>query len=112
MTQDQDSLFASELVIGEILANTVEHAPGLVEIEIDCKGEHPVLVVRDTGPGLKELNGTLPLNEFDEDGRGIFLIKALAAEASVKLSRGYGTELRAVLPIKCKRAERKSEEAN
>lgn len=64
-----------------------------------------MLYVRDTGPGLSELDARLPANAMDEDGRGLFLIKALALEASVKLSRGYGTELRAVLPIKCKRPD-------
>jgi PAS domain S-box-containing protein len=103
MAAEPDQLFAGELVVGEILANTVEHAPGLVEVHVDWRSENPVLTVRDTGPGLRYLNGELPRNVLDEDGRGIFLIKQLTQEASVRPSPGFGTELRAVLSIERKK---------
>jgi len=111
MAANHDEIFNSELVLGEILANTVEHAPGLVELSIDWTGEKPVLTVRDTGPGLRSLNGRLPENILDEDGRGIFLIKALAEEASVKPSQGFGTELRIVLPLSRRGYARKRRDA-
>ncbi|MFN2527294.1 MAG: PAS domain-containing protein [Candidatus Baltobacteraceae bacterium] len=95
-----DELFESELIIGEILANTVEHAPGLVEVELDWLKERPEICVRDTGPGLTRLTANLPENPLDEDGRGIYLIKTLAHDASVRQIAGYGTELRVTLPLK------------
>jgi len=92
-------VFTGELILGEILANTVEHAPGLVEVHIDWTGEKPAVTIRDTGPGLRALDGALPSDLMAEGGRGIFLIKALAEKATVKPSPGYGTEIRAILPI-------------
>jgi PAS domain S-box-containing protein len=97
---DSKNLFEVELVIGEIFANTVQHAPGLVEVAVEWFKESPVISVRDTGPGLEFLIGKLPENALSEDGRGIFLVKALAVDVSLKSTPGYGTELRAVLPLK------------
>ena len=98
MAADPDELFTGEVILSEILANTVEHAPGLVEVHIDWIGGNPILTVRDAGRGLRD-NGSLPDNPLDENGRGVFLIGNLADEAFVNPSPGCGTELRAVLPI-------------
>jgi PAS domain S-box-containing protein len=95
----QDDVFTAELILGEILANTVEHAPGLVEIQIDWTAEKPIVTVRDTGPGLDGLRAELPERVFDEGGRGLFLIKSLAESVTVSRLPGYGTELRVVLPL-------------
>jgi PAS domain S-box-containing protein len=94
-----DDVFTAELILGEILANTVEHAPGLVEMQIDWTSEKPVLIARDTGPGLDGLRANLPEGVFDEGGRGLFLIKSLAESVAVSRLPGYGTELRVVLPL-------------
>jgi len=102
-----DEMFEAELIIGEILANTVEHAPGLVEVELDWLKERPEILVRDTGPGLTRLTAKLPENPLDEDGRGIYLIKTLAHDASVRQIAGYGTELRVTLPLKRDQAAEK-----
>jgi PAS domain S-box-containing protein len=99
---DPAAAFAGELIVGEILANTVEHAPGLVEVYIDWTNDQPSVTVRDTGPGLRSLVAVLPENPLAEGGRGIFLISALAEQVSVRPGPGYGTELYAVLPIKRK----------
>ncbi len=104
MAEDPDAVFAAELIVGEILANTVEHAPGLVEVHIDWTSDKPVLTIRDTGPGLNALNAALPDDVLDEGGRGLFLIRTLAEKASVRPSPGYGTELRAMLPITRRRS--------
>ena len=99
MAVDPEQIFTCELIVGEMLANTVEHAPGLVEVTIDWTKEKPVVTIRDTGPGMRSLNPTLPADMLSEGGRGIFLITSLADGASVKPSPGYGTEIRAILPI-------------
>lgn len=105
LAADPDAVFTAELVLGEILANTVEHAPGLVEVSIDWTGEKPILTVRDTGPGLRSLDGTLPGDVMDEGGRGIFLIGSLSDEASARPTPGYGTEVRVVLQIRRKKED-------
>jgi PAS domain S-box-containing protein len=97
---DEEALFGAELILGEILANTVEHAPGLTEVHIDWTGEKPVVTVSDTGPGLSRLSAALPQDHLSESGRGLFLISALADEVSVSKSPAFGTELRAVLPLR------------
>jgi anti-sigma regulatory factor (Ser/Thr protein kinase) len=92
--------FTAELIAGELLANTVEHAPGLVEINIAWHGNTPVMTVRDSGPGMERIRHTLPEDPFDENGRGLFLIKRLAEDLTVKASPGFGTEVRVTLPIR------------
>lgn len=95
----QADLFSAELVIGEILANTVEHAPGLVEMSIDWIGDSPVVTARDTGPGLTHARSPkLPKDALDENGRGLFLIHELSENVTVRALPGFGTEIRAVLP--------------
>ena len=98
LAADADQVFLGELVLGEILANTVEHAPGLVEVRIDWTGPKPIVLVRDTGPGLDNFVSRLP-EPLAEGGRGLFLISALAEKLMVTRSPGYGTEVHAVLPI-------------
>ena len=95
----QVGTFDAELIVGEILANTVEHAPGLVNMQVDWSQASPVLTVIDAGPGLERFVATLPEDAFTEDGRGLFLVKALAKEVSVESARSFGTKMRVVLPL-------------
>ncbi|HVA28854.1 MAG TPA: SpoIIE family protein phosphatase [Candidatus Baltobacteraceae bacterium] len=96
---DPNALFTAELILGEILANVVEHAPGPVEVQIDWTGEKPVLRVADAGPGLRNRLFELPQDVLAESGRGLFLINALSEAVSLSLSKEGGTELCAVLPL-------------
>lgn len=95
----QAGLFDAELILGEILANTVEHAPGLVNMEIDWSQLAPVLTVIDAGPGLERFTATLPDDALTEDGRGLFLVKALASDVLVESAQSYGTKMTVVLPL-------------
>jgi PAS domain S-box-containing protein len=95
-------LFVAELILGEILANTVEHAPGLVEITIDWTGACPLLTVRDSGPGLPDavhVRPQVPLDPLDENGRGLFLIATLACDVRVESPVDGGTCIVATLPL-------------
>ncbi|HTA55189.1 MAG TPA: SpoIIE family protein phosphatase [Candidatus Acidoferrales bacterium] len=92
-------LFSAELAIGEAIANTVDHAPGLVEVQVDWSEEHPVVVIRDDGPGLLELRAQLPKDCTDETGRGLFLMREFVTDASAHRLPDRGTELRLVLPL-------------
>jgi len=95
---DPESVYVAELILGEILANTVEHAPGLVQIRIDWTDELPIATIRDNGPGLSNVFAQLP-DALDDGGRGLFLINSLAKSVSVGPANDAGTELRVVLPV-------------
>lgn len=100
IARPNEDFYTCELILGELLANVAEHAPGLVEIIIDWTGENPEVHVFDTGPGISRFEGTLPEDILDENGRGLFLIKTLTHDnVSAKLSPGYGTEIQVLLPI-------------
>ena len=93
-SRDQMLSFLSELslpgsdlgdvkyVIGELVANVVEHAPGPVHAEIDWAGDHPLLRMRNAGPGFKP-DASLPDDPMSEGGRGLFLVAALADDLRV-----------------------------
>ena len=98
-TASPDELFRAELILGELLANTVEHAPGRVDVEIDWTGANPTVTVLDTGPGLSRLTTDLPADDFAEHGRGLFIIAALAQHVQVESAPGQGTRLRIMLPV-------------
>lgn len=97
MRPDQD-LFTTELVIGELLANTVEHAPGLVHIVIDWSGEYPLLWVSDSGPGLRSLDVCLPADLLDENGRGLWLVATCARDVRIEPDAN-GTIVHVTLPL-------------
>lgn len=92
-------LFTTELILGELLANTVEHAPGLVEVVIDWTDERPTIRVRDSGSAVKVILKGLPKDPYAEDGRGLFLISTLAEDLRIGPAPGFGTEVTARLPI-------------
>jgi anti-sigma regulatory factor (Ser/Thr protein kinase) len=95
---NEEDLFTAELIIGEVLANTVEHAPGSVRVEIDWTGTNAVVTVADAGPGLSRFAPQLPADALNENGRGLFLIASLARDVKIETKPGMGTKLRIVLP--------------
>jgi anti-sigma regulatory factor (Ser/Thr protein kinase) len=97
--KSEDS-FKSELVLGELLANTVEHAPGLVELSIAWTDEHALLTVRDTGPGVTTLRTMLPADTLYEGSRGLFLVHSLSLGVTVAPSPSGGAEIMVILPLK------------
>jgi PAS domain S-box-containing protein len=96
---ETDGSYASELIAGELLANTVEHAPGLVFLSIEWTGTQLILVVRDSGPGIGYVRKTLPADLMQEGSRGLFLVHELSLDVSVVESAAGGAELRVVLPL-------------
>jgi integral membrane sensor domain MASE1/anti-sigma regulatory factor (Ser/Thr protein kinase) len=97
-TPTEEELFYSEVIIGEALANTVEHAPGAVTVNIDWTNTHPVFTISDAGPGLSRFAATLPTDALNEDGRGLFLIASLARDVKIETEPGAGAKMRIVLP--------------
>lgn len=100
----EDQLFSAELIIGEALANTVEHAPGWVSVNFDWTDTHPVVTISDAGPGIARVARALPNDVLSEGGRGLFLIASLARDLKIESKPGAGTQMRIVLPTE--RSER------
>ncbi len=97
---DTAAVFESELIIGELLANVVEHAPGLVEIHLDwCSSIYPAVRFRDSGPGFCIADALRPADAMCEDGRGLFLIRTLAKFFSAIYLPERGAEVLVVLPV-------------
>jgi len=80
---DQSQIAASEVVIGELLANAVEHAPGGVDVHLDWHGRYPRLIIGDLGEGVTP-RPQLPSDPLSERGRGHFIISHLAREFSIR----------------------------
>lgn len=88
----------AESVIGEILANTVEHAPGLVEVAIDWTGRRARLSVRDSGAHVSFDRIAWPAADA-EGGRGVPLVHALASDVRVEAIPGGGNIFSCTLPV-------------
>ncbi len=99
LLSSEEDLFRIELIIGEILANTVKHAPGLVTVDIDWSGTQPALTIVDTGPGLARFSPSLPNDGLTEDGRGLFLIGTLARDVRVERMPNAGTKMTVNFPV-------------
>jgi serine phosphatase RsbU (regulator of sigma subunit)/anti-sigma regulatory factor (Ser/Thr protein kinase) len=91
-------LFPAELILGELLANAVEHAPGPVHVELAWRGDAPFLIVRDNGDGFQP-RARLPEDLFSESGRGLFLVSALATSVTSTTRLEGGTDVCVVLPF-------------
>ena len=92
-------LFPAELILGELLANAVEHAPGPVHVELGWRDDAPFLIVRDNGEGFQP-RARLPQDVFSESGRGLFLVSAFATSVTSTTRLEGGTDVCVVLPFK------------
>ena len=79
---DSAQIAASEVVIGELLANAVEHAPDGVEVQLNWSDRFPRIIIGDIGGGV-EARPQLPVDPLSERGRGHFLISELARSFSI-----------------------------
>jgi PAS domain S-box-containing protein len=98
-SRPSEDLSNVELIVGELLANTVEHAPGLVSVDIDWSAREPILTLSDSGPGLARFVPKLPDDRLDENGRGLFLVEALAHDVRVDAGTDHGLKIRVTLPV-------------
>jgi PAS domain S-box-containing protein len=93
-----ERLSEAELVLAELLGNVVRHARGLCEVVLDANGPLPVLSVLDRGAGC-ELAPTQRSDALAESGRGLLIVRALAAGFNLLARPGGGTQARAVLRV-------------
>ena len=91
-TGRDDIRFASELAYGELLANAVRYAPGLVHIELSCDARgNALLVVDDQGAGF--VRAQRPPEPFAESGRGLLLVQGVADGLEIGSSPSGGTRV-------------------
>ena len=95
---DAEQVWAAEIIVGEILANAVEHANGPIWVSVNWSDAEPELAVHDLGDSFA-LDPTLPENHLAESGRGLFLVAHLAADLDVAAKRAGGKVVTARLPV-------------
>jgi anti-sigma regulatory factor (Ser/Thr protein kinase) len=95
----QSDIKAAELIFGELTANVAQHAAGMIDIALDWNAKNAVLHVIDRGEGYATGERTEPGDLPTERGRGLWLVGRLGAQLSVEILPGFGTHVRAVLPV-------------
>jgi anti-sigma regulatory factor (Ser/Thr protein kinase) len=88
---------ACETIFGELVSNAVRHAPGAIRVALDWNGNKAILCVEDSGP-VFDYDPALPVNVFAENGRGLYLIRALAGDIDIERF-AEGKAIRVVLPV-------------
>ena len=99
--EEGSDVATAELILGELIANTVEHAPGRVHVSLDCTGDEPVAFIGDNGRGFK-MRARLPDDPLEEGGRGLYLAATLARHLRVRERLEGGTDITVILPIDCR----------
>jgi anti-sigma regulatory factor (Ser/Thr protein kinase) len=89
---------AAELVFGELVGNVVRHAPGAIEIQVDCTGARATLHVIDRGRGFVR-DPSLPPDMLSESGRGLYIVSRLAHALRAERIAGYGNHVAAELRL-------------
>jgi anti-sigma regulatory factor (Ser/Thr protein kinase) len=88
----------AEVVFGELVANTVRHAPGSIDIRVGCDAEGSVVLeVSDTGPEFP-LVPALPSAQC-EGGRGLYIVSRLCPRLWKTCGPHGGNTVSAVLPV-------------
>jgi serine phosphatase RsbU (regulator of sigma subunit)/anti-sigma regulatory factor (Ser/Thr protein kinase) len=86
----------AEIVFGELVANVVRYAPGMVDVALHWDEDRPILHVIDRGRGYPDT--CQPATDIlSETGRGLWLINALGASLSTTVIPGFGHHTRVVL---------------
>lgn len=94
---DDANLGTAALIVGELLANVVRHAPGPFCVTLDWRQEEPVLIVHDTGPGFAL--ETQPATDNAEAGRGLYIVSYLAQHLTADRLPSGGMRIAATLPV-------------
>lgn len=91
----EDAIVRLDVIYAEIVSNAILHAPGPLEVSIQCAetGGDVVLHVKDRGPGYR-VNDQLPTDVFSECGRGLFIISIHSDRFEVEARTGGGSHAR------------------
>lgn len=99
-------LDGAELVVGELLANAVQHGAPPYGICVDWHDDPPILCVVDRGRGMRPLYPAP--GPASEHGRGLLLVRALAGDVVVDgdgVERS-GTRVVVSLPVRRRNGSR------
>ena len=97
-TADSD-IVASEIVFAELISNAFRHGRGPVQIWVEFDSPECTLNVRDGGGGFDPGTPCLPEDSLSENGRGLFLVWALAKRVQVVPDVPDGSIVKALLPV-------------
>ncbi|MDQ6929107.1 MAG: ATP-binding protein [Candidatus Eremiobacteraeota bacterium] len=98
-TPDSD-IVAAEIVFAELISNAFRHGGGgPVQIWVELDSPECILHVRDGGTGFDPGTPRLPDDALSENGRGLFLVWALAKRVQVVPDSRSGSTVRALLPV-------------
>jgi serine phosphatase RsbU (regulator of sigma subunit) len=89
---------ATEAILGELIANIVQHAPGLADIVLQVKADRLVLHAIDRGRGWIPTKAE-SIDASAETGRGLWLIRRLGGSIELGLLPGFGAHARITLPV-------------
>lgn len=94
----EDAVVRLDVIYAEVVSNAVRHAPGIIEVRVECAGAggDVTLHVMDRGPGYR-VSSNLPHDIFSETGRGLFIISMHADQFAVEQRDGGGSHARIVL---------------
>jgi predicted ArsR family transcriptional regulator/anti-sigma regulatory factor (Ser/Thr protein kinase) len=91
-------LDAAEVAAAEVLSNLWRHAPGPAWVSLTWTGEHPLLEVRDLGPGFEpDVTEVPPVHRTG--GRGLFLVSAFTKSFETAAREAGGTTVSLVLDV-------------
>jgi anti-sigma regulatory factor (Ser/Thr protein kinase) len=90
-----DALECLDMIYAELVSNAIRHAPGVIEMRIECVriGGDIVLHMLDRGPGYRAAS-RLPADLMSETGRGLFIISIFSERMTVKRRTGGGSHTR------------------
>jgi hypothetical protein len=89
----------AELIYGELVGNVVRHAPGPIDIDVECDARGVVLHVLDSGKKF-DVNALLPQDILSESGRGLFLIGQFGEDLRSESLPVVGHQLSVRLPLR------------
>ncbi|GAB6897381.1 ATP-binding protein [Kineosporia succinea] len=92
-------LDSAEIVVAELLSNTLAHTTGPAWLTLSWNGPHPLLSVADSGPGFDRLP-TLPDDALAEGGRGLYLIAQLTHDLVVTPRPSGGSVVSVTLKLR------------
>ena len=90
---------AAELIGGELIGNVVRHAPGAIEVAVDCDGDSVRLYVQDTGGPLPPVDAA-QYGVLSESGRGLLIVAALGSELHCDALPRFGKQISVELPVR------------
>ena len=95
---DIDEIDDIKVSLGEACTNIIKHGlkegEGKIEIEYNIYDDKLTIIVKDTGKGFDTSKIKDPnIEELNESGLGIFIIKALMDEVNILSSDNNGTEI-------------------